>query len=215
MKNKTYSEDIANAICSFFEESGVNYYLDEQRGVILFDMSLNEKLKKIHCKIRIDEDCYTVYGYSPINVDEDDDRMMTEMAHFIACANYNMVRCHFDLDERDGEILAKSFVPCEGIVPTERMVALSIGGVRAAFELYGDGIVDIIFGDVAKVKAAKERADANLEKLKMLIRKRRMERENEEIASESSVDTEGTTADGSHAVDEIKPELFGLKGGNA
>ena len=147
MKNRVYSEEIANAIRGFLDAEELNYFLNEQRGIILFGMDLVGKLQKVNCKIWIRDNNFTVYGCSPVNADADDELMMAEMARLIARVNYDMVRCHFEMDMRDGEILAKSFVPCDGITPTEEMVRRSVFSVIVAFMLNGDDIVDIIFGE--------------------------------------------------------------------
>lgn len=66
MKERTYSENIANAINTYLKEDDWHFSFDEQRGVFKFGLSLKSKLKKVNYLIDVKEDEYLVYAISPL-----------------------------------------------------------------------------------------------------------------------------------------------------
>lgn len=155
MKERIYSESIANVINTFLTEDDWHFSFDEQRGLFKFGLSLKGKIKKINYIIDVKDDEFVVYAISPLGADEDDQTMMASMAEFVCRANYGLVNGNFEFDMRDGEIRFKCFVDCDGITPTSDMVRNSICCLAAMFKRYGAGIVDIIFG----TSTAKEAVD--------------------------------------------------------
>lgn len=158
MKETTYSKSIANAINKFLTDNDLNFSFDEQLGQFILSSGIKSKLKKLNYIINVEDYAFIVYAISPIGVDADDENSMTEMAEFVCRANYGLRRGNFELDMRDGEIRYKCHVDCKGIIPTNEMVANNIITPIAMFDRYGDGIVDIIFGNVP-AKEAVERCE--------------------------------------------------------
>lgn len=145
MKEKTYSIHIANAVCDFLNEDDWHFSFDENRGIFRFGLVLKGKLKKINYIIDIKDDEYLVYAISPLGADEEDTKMMANMAEFICRANYGLKMGNFELDFDDGEVCFKVHVLCKGNTPTAEMIKRSIYCPASMFKRYGSGIVDIIF----------------------------------------------------------------------
>lgn len=169
MKEKDYSEKIANTINNFLTMDDWHFFFDEQRGIFKFGLYLKGKIKKINYIVDVKENEYIVYAFSPLGVDEDDKAMMASMAEFICRANYGLKNGNFELDMRDGEIRFKCFADCEGITPTREMVRNSIYCPAAMFQRYSAGIADIIYGNVAAKKAVERCEKSNEEELRSLL----------------------------------------------
>lgn len=164
MKEKSYSEVIANAIKSFLKEDDWHFSFNEDRGLFRFGLALKGKLKKLRYIVDVKDDEYLVYAISPIGADEDDDRMMANMAEFICRANYGLKAGNFEFDFSDGEIRFKDHVSCEDITPSAAMIKRSIYCPAMMFDRYGSGIVDVIFNDTsAKDAVAKCEEDGESE----------------------------------------------------
>ena len=162
MKEKSYSMNIANAVNDFLKEDDWHFSFDENRGIFRFGLGLKGKLKKINYIVDIKDDEYLVYAISPLGADEEDAKMMTNMAEFICRANYGLKMGNFELDFDDGEVRFKVHVLCKGVTPTAEMIKRSIYCPATMFDHYGSGIVDIIFND-ATGKAAVEKCEMHSE----------------------------------------------------
>ena len=79
--------------------------------------------------------------------------MMAQMAEFICRANYGLKNGCFELDFRDGEIRFRSFIDCEDLMPSTKVIKNSIHCTAAMFKRYATGIVDIIFSGCTAKKA--------------------------------------------------------------
>lgn len=144
-----YSMNIANAVCDFLNDDDWHFSFDENRGIFKFGLGLKGKLKRINYIVDIKNDEYLVYAICPLGVDEDDSKMMANMAEFICRANYGLKMGNFELDFNDGEVRFKVHVLCKGITPTAEMIKRSIYCPATMFDHYGSGIVDIIFTETS------------------------------------------------------------------
>jgi len=224
MKNKAYSMDIANAINTFLKEDDWHYSFDEQRGVFKFGLNLKSKLKKVNYLIHVKEDEYIVYAISPIGADEDDETMMAAIAEFVCRANYGLKNGNFELDMRDGEVRFKSFVDCEDIMPSVEVIRNSIHCPAAMFKQYGDGIIDIIFGNASAKDAIARCEKSPMDELRSILGDDFDEGADIEamltrLAERLGIDTSELGADEAQppiadSVAEVRTDLFGLKGGS-
>lgn len=224
MKERIYSKDIANAINTFLKEDDWHFSFDEQRGVFKFGLSLKSKLKKVNYLIHVKEDEYIVYAISPIGADEDDKKMMAAMAEFVCRANYGLKNGNFELDMRDGEIRFKCFVDCEDIMPSTEVIRNSIHCPAAMFKQYGDGIIDIIFGNASAKEAVARCEKSPMEKLRSILgddlnESADMDTMLARLAERLGIDTSDIVTDEDQpsttdSVTEVKTDLFGLKGGS-
>lgn len=162
MKERSYSMNIANAVNDFLKEDDWHFSFDETRGIFRFGLGLKGKLKKINYIVDIKDGEYLVYAISPLGADEEDAKMMANMAEFICRANYGLKMGNFELDFDDGEVRFKVHVLCKGVTPTAEMIKRSIYCPATMFDHYGSGIVDIIFND-ATGKAAVEKCEKQSE----------------------------------------------------
>ena len=169
MKERMYSETIAQAINNYLTEDEWHFSFDEKRGLFKFGLSLKGKIKKINYIIDVKDDEYVVYAVSPLGADEDDKEMMAAMAEFVCRANYGLKNGNFELDMRDGEVRFKCFVDCEGITPSKDMVENSIHCPAAMFKRYGSGIVDIIFGNATAKEAVEKCEKATEDEMRSLL----------------------------------------------
>lgn len=162
MKERIYSKSIANAIIEFLNMDDWHFLFDENRGIFRFGLGLKGKLKKINYLVDIKNDEYLVYAICPLGVDEEDAKMMANMAEFICRANYGLKMGNFELDFDDGEIRFKVHVICDDIIPTADIIKKSIYCPATMFDHYGSGIVDIIFNETSG-KTAVEKCEKQSE----------------------------------------------------
>ena len=221
MKEKLYSETIAQKISNFLNEDEWNFLFDAKRGLFKFGLSLRSKLKNINYIIDVKDDEYVVYAISPLGADEDDKEMMASMAEFVCRANYGLVHGNFELDMRDGEIRFKCFVDCDGITPTSDMIRNSIHWPASMFKRYGSGIIDIIFSQSSAKEAVDQCEKKSKDELRALISELEDGAGDDEfgemisrlserlgLSDDESADSEGETV-------HIKTDLFGTEGVDA
>jgi hypothetical protein len=156
MKKFTYSNEITAVVKQFLDGEDWHYSFDENRGILDFGLRNRSKIQKIKYLVDVKDDEIIFYGICPIGADRDDAEMMAQMAEFLCRANYGLKNGSFEFDFRDGEIRYKSFVDCDGVLPSTEVVKNSIYCIDAMYKRYAPGIVDIIFaGCSAKDAIAK------------------------------------------------------------
>ncbi len=142
----TYTQQIVEVIRKYLKDGDWNFSFDEDDDVFTFGLSLHKsKMKKLHYLIGVREDDFVVYAISPIGVDIDDPNMVAAMTEFLIRANYGMLNGCFEMDMSDGEIRYKSYVDCEGQLPSKEIIGNSIHCPAAMFDRYGDGLLSVIF----------------------------------------------------------------------
>lgn len=217
-----YSNEIVNSIRDFLEKDEWNFSFDSDKGVFRFGVSVGNRLKNVRCRILVYDDCYTVYAVSPIGPDEDNKEMMNNMSEFICRANFGLRNGNFEMDYMNGEVRYKTFVNCgNDIMPAPEIIKESIYIPVAMFDIYGSGITDIIFQDVAAAKAVAKCEGSDEAELQEVI---------EDITSENDIDAqemmkrlearlgsiylieEGSNSSGNSSC-EINTNMFGTKGG--
>ena len=225
MKERTYSIDIANAVKGFLTDDNWHFSFEEERGIFKFGLGLKGKLKKIHYIVDIKEDEYLVYAICPLGADEDDARMMANMAEFVCRANYGLKTGNFELDFDDGEIRFKVHVSCHGITPTVDMIKRSIYCPATMFDHYGSGIVDIIFND-ASAKSAVDKCEKHSEDEIREILSELLDSENDDSSDSGDLDamlarlaarfgvtsndgSDSSIPDSKNDTDDVNTDLFG------
>ena len=78
---------------------------------------------------------------------------MGQMAEFLHKANYGIQDGNFEFDYRDGEINFKCYRNCCGIIPTNEMIHDSIYMPANVFQIYLDGMLQVIFNDLPASEA--------------------------------------------------------------
>lgn len=156
MSERIYSKSIANAIKNFLTEDDWKYVFDERAGLFKFALSMKGKIKQVNFFVAVKDDEYIVYALSLLGADVDDKKMMTEMAEFVCRVNYGVKNGNFEFDMDDGEIRFKSFVDCDGIIPTMEIIKNSLQCPAVMFDRYAAGIVDIVFRNSSAKEAFKK-----------------------------------------------------------
>ena len=142
---QNYDPALAELVRNCLNESGWKYDFDPEKGHITFGMNLKGKLKSIRFVITINEKDCNVYAVSPLSADQNDPEQLRQMAEFVCRANYGLKDGNFELDFRDGELRYKTYVNCDGMLPTAAIVKRSYLVPLAMFERYGQGILGILF----------------------------------------------------------------------
>lgn len=140
-----YSQEIVDTIRGFLVDDDWKFEFDEERGVFIFGVGIESKLKHLRYFVHVTDDSYVVYAVSPIDADSDDKAIMKEMSDFICRANYGLKRGNFELDMTDGEVRYKIFVDCDGSTPSEELVKSSLIIPSLMFDRYAAGMLDIMF----------------------------------------------------------------------
>lgn len=153
MKKSTYSNEIAKAVEQFLKEKNWHFDFLEKAGLFKFDLKISSKIRKIKYVIDVKNDELVVYGICPVHADEKDEEMMAQMSEFLHRANYGLKNGCFEFDYEDGEIGFRSYIDCDGRLPSAENVKNSIYCTAAMFEQYGDGITSIVFADYSAQEA--------------------------------------------------------------
>ena len=153
MKKSQYSIELANIVKQFLTEDDWQYSFDEDNGVFDFGLRMRSKIQQIKYLIAIQEKEIVVYGISPIGVNPDDMDVMANMAEFICRANFGLKNGNFELDFTDGEIRYKTYIDCDGIIPSPDVVKNCINCTSAMYRSYADGITAVIFAEILAEKA--------------------------------------------------------------
>lgn len=143
---KNYSVEIANAVNSVLDNFGVKHAFSEKRGVIRFKAGIENIISDIDCVINIGKNSFLVYSLLPIEVDCANKEMTENMAEFICRANCTTRQGCFELDFDDGMIGYRTFVDCENIVPTEKIIQNNIFIGFNMIGRYASGFNSIISG---------------------------------------------------------------------
>lgn len=155
---QNYSIEIANVVKNFLDTDDWHYSFDDEDGIFSFNLKLGGKINKISYKLMVRDDSYTNYAICPFNGDTDDPEGMARLAEFFSRANYGLRNGNFELDFRDGEIRYKSYVDCEGQLPSTEVVKNSIYVIAAMFQHYAPGITAVLYTDMS-AKEANDKCD--------------------------------------------------------
>lgn len=142
---KNYSVELANAITAFLEEDHRYYRFDQKQGVYHIGFHLKSALDHVDVRIHVYDDSFSVNAISPINVKKDPARR-NEMAEFICRANYGLRFGGFQYDIRDGEILYKTSMFCQGMIPSQEILKHYLYMAVMTFDKYSEGILSVLFG---------------------------------------------------------------------
>ena len=126
MKTNMYSIEIANIVKQFLTEDSWNFSFDEEHGIFKFGLRIKGKIHSLKYFISIRTNEIIVYGICPIGVDEEDNKMMMEMAEFLHRVNWGLRNGCFEFDFRDGEIRFRSYIDCDKTLPSIESIKNSI-----------------------------------------------------------------------------------------
>lgn len=185
---REYSQDIVDAIVSYLNDEEWRYQFDEARGIFIAGVNIKSRLNNIKYLVTVCDTSFTVYAISPVNVGIDDQHIVDEVLRFIAEANYGRRNGNFEIDIRDGEIRYKSFVDCDGITPSMAIIRNSFLVPAMMFQVYGDGILEVIFGvssssdALKKCKTGAISSDSSDEEIREILRSHGIKEEDMDLA---------------------------------
>ena len=162
MEKITYSNEIAAIVKQILDEDDWHYSFDENLGIFDFGVRTGSRIQKIKYLVDVKKDGVVFYGFCPISADPDDAEMMARMAEFFCRVNHSLLNGSFEFDFRDGEIRYKSYVDCDGVLPSTEVIRNNIYCIFGMYKRYAPGITDIIFADcsakdaVAKCEKSQE-----------------------------------------------------------
>ena len=149
MTRYRYNAEIAARINEYLNDEDWKFSFDEEGAMFKFGLRLRGKLSKLNYIVDVKQKEFVVYGILPIASDEDDPEMMAAVSEYVNRANYGLKNGCFELDFDDGEIRYKSYVDCEGQLPSRDVINNSILCIAAMVERYGKGFGEVIFCGVS------------------------------------------------------------------
>lgn len=150
-----YSENIKTIIQDYLDRDEWHYTFDEEQHFFKAGIKLDGKLNRCDIIIDIREEYYLVYGMIALSADE---KCLNAILEYIHRINYGLKFGSFELDLRDGEIRYKMYVDCGNdcdCMPSESVIQRSLEMPALMFEKYGDGFLNIMFGNVSPEEAIK------------------------------------------------------------
>lgn len=142
----SYSRAIARCITDYLDADDWNYQLDEQKELIRMNLTLNNKMKKVHIVIDLRDDKYLVFMSYPLYAEHEDKEQMMQMSDLLTRINYSLMFGCFEMDHRDGEVRFRLAVDCEDSLPSREIVKNSIMRAAATCNRYGNAIVQVMMG---------------------------------------------------------------------
>lgn len=161
---ENYNPKIVEAIKQHLEEEDIKRVsFDESSGTFSFIINIKGPISICQFLIKVREEDFSVFAFSPLRPTPDKPDTMIKMAEFITRANYGMKSGCFDLDLRDGELRFRCYVNCEeNQIPNQSVIRASIGVPAAMLRLYAPGIIAVIFNGMdpeSAVEMCEERRD--------------------------------------------------------
>ena len=155
MKNSDYSKSIAATIKAFLDDSNRPYSFDETMGVFKSYSMFNSKIKTIASVFVVHSDFFLSYSYFPFGI-KFDRKVKSAVAEFLTYANRGMVKGNFEFDFNDGELLFKRQVDCPDGNLSKEMIKECVGISTLMMNLYGPGVLDVIYSKTDPLKAAQK-----------------------------------------------------------
>ena len=145
----SYSMDIVKAIRKNLEDSGVKQVsFNEEKGMFSFVTHVGAGISYVDCIVDVNENEFLVITRVPVLPYGEDDEVreaIRNLGEFVCRANYGLKNGCFEMDWKDGEIRYRTFVDCDGQLPSQDIIHNSIGVSVAMVKRYGRGILDVIY----------------------------------------------------------------------
>ena len=145
----SYSMDIVKAVRKNLEDSGVKQVsFNEEKGMFSFVTHVGAGISYVDCIVDVNENEFLVITRVPVLPYGEDDEVreaIRNLGEFVCRANYGLKNGCFEMDWKDGEIRYRTFVDCDGQLPSQDIIHNSIGVSVAMVKRYGRGILDVIY----------------------------------------------------------------------
>ena len=201
MTKTVYNTQISGCISKAFKELDWHYQFDENKGVFRAGVSIDGPIQDIQIIIAVRKDDFSVFGVSPIRADKTNTGMMAKLAEFITRANYGLKNGCFEMDYRDGEIRYRSYVDCDGVIPSHMVIVDSIHVCASMFERYAPGIVSILFTDKSAADAVEECENETQNHIAHLLSQMEEEMNNTDSQPDGTSDDSSAGASGDESSD--------------
>jgi len=145
-------ENIFESFCQFLDEDNWRYRVEEDQAVIRFGIQGETADFDCYVDIKPDRHLCTLYVIAPNRVPP---LKRTQVAEFLARANYRLLLGCLEMDMEDGELRYRNSVYVEDSVMSQAMVGAMIYGSISAMERFYPGLMSIIYGDVTVMEAIK------------------------------------------------------------
>lgn len=139
----SYSPEICACITRFLDSDDWKYRLDTDKGVIKMGLNIGGKMKHVDIVIDLRDDKYLIYYTCPLNVDKGERAEMRDLLNRI---NFKLMFGSFEMDDRDGEILFRYAVDCDGVLPSQQVIRHSLYRPATTLNKYGDAIIQVLMG---------------------------------------------------------------------
>ena len=211
MTKMTYNTQISDCISAAFHDLDWHCRFDEERGLFRAGVSIDGPIQDIQILIHVKNDEFLVFGICPIRADKKNAEMMARMAEFITRANYGLKNGCFEMDYSDGEIRYRSYVDCDGVLPSKMVVIDCIQVYASMFEQYASGIVSMIFTDKSPAKAVEECEDDARSSIAQLLSQVEDDSDSQSDDAEGA-DSPAASDDASHDLDRMFSRLMARLG---
>ena len=125
-------------------------------GIFYFTLQMKSEISNINYFVGVREKSLSFYGIIQMNADPKDEKLMGQMAEFVCRANHGLKNGCFDLNFENGEICYRSYLDCDGIIPSKNMVGNSIYCIATMYMAYAPAISEILYGDVTAKEAVEK-----------------------------------------------------------
>ncbi|MBQ2952633.1 MAG: hypothetical protein IJE07_03675 [Clostridia bacterium] len=143
-------DSVLKIVRDFLERTDIHYKTNEY--TCNFNMSLNSRLNQVQVEIRCYDGLFIVYATAPLHASPD---KRDDVMSFITYANYGLQRGNFEMDQNDGEIRYKDFLSFGEVAPSSHEVTSTISIPMLMMNRYGDGLINVMFGNADPEEACK------------------------------------------------------------
>lgn len=153
---RNYSRTIVDRIELFLDTNEWKYTFDKDAGVFRLGIHIEGcMLDSVSVLLAVKDTSICTYALFPINADFQDAEMMAKLSEFICLSNYNLKQGCLEIDYRDGELRYRCFIDCEGIIPSDEVIANSVYCSTAMLENFSYGLIGIVFRNMTAQEAVK------------------------------------------------------------
>lgn len=136
-------DELKQIVESELKSKKLNYEYNEQKKIFFFNMTMDNSVGTLRVVVHILTDAYVVYAIlnNPVNK-----KKAFRVAEYLHRANRGLLNGNFEYDFNDGEIRFKVYVNAKDVKISEAIVEDSIIVPLSMFSLYGDGLLQVMFG---------------------------------------------------------------------
>ncbi len=204
-----YSHELENVIRETLDSEEIHYDFENDKGYFRFGISLPGKIKRVDVIVDVKMDKFVTYAICPLYADIENEEQMARAAEFFCRVNYGLMNGNFELDFNDGEIRYKSFVNCDGVVPSATVIMDTIQCAAAMYSRYGKGLLQILFNDWAPEDAVNF-CENKFSPIPEFSIDDDEDEKDEEDTDDDDFDTENDDAEDGLSEDKVSAHLFDL-----